>query len=351
MVATSFGMFRSTDGGVTYDPDLSSRPGNSTWSVAYGPGPDGEEQSYVATASRVYGGNPDSDAGLDIIYPDFNNSSTAPWEEVYWVETTSDGHVWIATKDGVRASFDMGQNWETIARTLLSRQRSWQVTVGVNERGGRRVAVLVRDCPTNRCRQSIVYASDDNGQNWFPFFQGATRRNINFMAAAPAAPGVPPRWWLVSGGELWATVPGATQLTPDVDRRSAEWARRELRRAPDMDTVINAVLDELDLNREQIDGMFEAIRFRNFAPQLQVEAIWQRDQYSRSMRQLAGGTVLEYRETESWSREDFVVRGWLMWRFRDMAYTSSTHSACRSPSWPRTPGTSARCSCNGSPAA
>jgi hypothetical protein len=329
MVATSFGMFRSTDGGVSYDPDLTAQPGNSTWSVAFGPGPDGEERAYVATSSLVYAGDPDSDEGLDFVYPDFNNAATAPWEEVYWVETTADGHVWIATKDGVRASFDMGQTWETVAGTLLSRQQSWQVKVGVNEGGGRRVAVLVRDCPTNRCRSSLIYASDDNGQTWFPFFQGATRRNINQMAAAPSAPGIPPRWWAVAGGELWATVPGETITGPDVDRRSSAWARQQLRDAPDMHLVIDAVLDELELNEDHIADMFSTIRFRNFAPRIQLEFFFTQSNFTRTEDVLVGGSLLMTRFDEQWSRSNYLVRGWLEWRFREMAYTESELSPRR----------------------
>jgi len=268
MVATDFGMYVSSDGGASFDQDLSGWPGQKTTSLSYGAGPGGiGEQAYVATGTVLYVGDPDSDEGLVFNYPDFNNSATAPWGDIHWVEPEG-RNVWLATSDGVRMSRDGGRNWEVIARTLLSRHRVWQVAAGANEHGGTRVAALVRDCPLNEmwCRSSKIYATDDAGLTWHPFFDGATRRNLYQMAAAPAVPGIPPRWWVISAGELWATVPGQLNVMPEIDWDSAEWAREKIRTTPPMGVVVQDALNGTDLSRERINWFLDGMKDRNYVP-------------------------------------------------------------------------------------
>ncbi|MEM9192589.1 MAG: hypothetical protein AAGF12_25665, partial [Myxococcota bacterium] len=205
---SSFGAFLSYDGGASFDQDMSGWPGRGGRGAAFDPRPGRSGFVHLAVGTGVFSGDPRSDSGLSWVYPDFNNSSTAPWTTVNWVETAG-AEVWVGTNDGLRLSEDGGQNWESVSRLLLSRQRIEQVTVGVNEIATRRVGVIVRECYINSrrrpvCRRSLVYGSDDNGDTWFPFFEGMTRRTIKMIAAAPAVEDVPPRWWIVTGGELWA---------------------------------------------------------------------------------------------------------------------------------------------------
>jgi hypothetical protein len=325
LVSTSFGLFRSTDGGVTFDPDLSARPGNSADGIAFGPHPDGRpgERIYYASWSDLYAGDPDSDTGLEFVYPDFDNSATAPWGDVYWIETTTDGEVWLATQDGVRLSRNHGQDFVVPERSLFERQEAWQVLVGANERGGRRVAVLVQDCPTPRlCRNSMIYASDDGGESWFPYFQGATRRSLQQMAVAPAAPGVPPRWWVVTGGELWATTPARDDMAGAIDRESQLWARRALRRTPDMDRVIDEVLAAVELDRAHVNGIMDSLRNRNLIPRVQVLFELRDRPFRRFESQTVTGLVAF---DEQIARTDFRLYTWAEWSLQDVPIVSEEY--------------------------
>jgi len=270
IVATGFGMFRSQDGGVLFD----QAP------------PEGGKHILVAHGTQLFAGDPESDEGLRMVYPDFNNAETAPWTNIRWIETT-ESSIFLGTEDGLRASFDGGTRWENIAPNLFSRQQVGQVVVGANEEGGERIAVLTREC-TRRwrrgmmatspdaggCRLSHVYASDDGGTTWHPFFDGATRRTLQMIAAAPAAPGVPPRWWVVTGGELWATVSPQLERIGSPDMETAAWAREQLRRTPPLSNVIDFMLHNNDLTTEQIQDAVGTIRDRNWLPRINVEATY-----------------------------------------------------------------------------
>ncbi len=330
LLATSFGAFISKDGGATFDPDLSGRPGNPVEAIAFGPSPGGgRERAYVSNGSDLWAGDPESEGGLQFVYPDFNNSATAPWGDIMWVETTADGEVWLATTDGIRFSPDYGHNFVVPARSLFERQGTFQIAIGENEHGGRRVAVQLDDCPLpNRCRNSLVYASDDGGESWFPFFQGATRRTLYQMAVAPSAPGIPPRWWIATGGELWATtVPPPDR--DDIDADSQHWARAQLRRTPDLDDVIDSVLDGTDLSRGHVDDLLSSVRERNWIPRVQVLFNY----VDTSANRTAAVTPVignpPSRDLGTNGTDAWFIYAWAEWSLRDVPIVSEDLSPTR----------------------
>ncbi len=272
-VTTSFGPFLSKDGGITFAQDLSGWPGRAAHGAAFSP--TDPNKTFVATDHVLFQGDATSKDGLEMCYPDFNNASTAPWTTINWIEPDGEG-IWLATDDGVRYSPDGGTTWKAVAPTLFNHHVVRQVTVGQNEAGGKRVAVALRDSPPHpppppyrkeasspaivknphvklaRSR-TLVYASDDNGETWFPFFQGMTRRILSQMIALPKGDGDRfPRWWIVAGGGVWATQKSATASVSRV-KVYARWARRKLRADPPMVDVIRGVLKGARLLPEQVD--------------------------------------------------------------------------------------------------
>ena len=183
VVVTSFGPFLSFDGGISWDQDLSGWPGRNATAAAFDPTPGREHDVFLATGADLFVGDPRSREGLEWIYPDFNNTETLPWTRINSIGLTKTGYVWLATDDGVRLSRDRGQNWNLVSGGLFNRQLIAKIKTGRHELDGGRVVALVLDCSSDRvgsanlfyfspwysrwvprCRGSLAYASDDQGQ-------------------------------------------------------------------------------------------------------------------------------------------------------------------------------------------
>ncbi len=273
-LGTGFGLFVSSDGGLSWDQETSGWPGRPAQALAFARAEDGGERFVVATGYILYAGR--LGGGLQRVYPDFRDTSTAPWKTVRWVEVAPSGSLWLGTDDGVRFAERFGARWQVAARHLFDRHRVAQVVAGAGESGAERIAVLVRDCATaRRCRQSRIYASDDGGRSWFPFFDGLSRRSIVQVAASRPAPGRPGRWWLVAGGELWATdEPAAFVERRPVDEASRRWAERRLLSTPRLAEVQEAVLRRLGLALLQEGGLFARERARGWLPVLDAQLFY-----------------------------------------------------------------------------
>lgn len=273
-VATGIGLFRSNDGGLTFDQDLTAWPGQRATAVAFGPAEKGDGgRLYSASGSELFGGDLDDPNGLSYIYP--NDASTAPWLPIWWMATTPDGEVWLATDDGVRMSPDKGKTWTTVSRTLFGRQSAWQVEVGENEVGQKRVAVMVNVQPTSLrgkyvsgLQDSVVLASDDRGETWFPFFHGLSRRTYRQLAALPSKEGRPGGWWIVTSGGVWTTYPA--HVHDVIDEKAASWARTRLKTNPSLYTVLQEMLDHLELSNEEIVALMNAHRGAALIPRIDM---------------------------------------------------------------------------------
>lgn len=311
LVASGFGMFRSRDGGVTFDQDMSGWPGRAATGIAFDPR---SGHVHVATGHVLFSGDADSEVGLEMVYPDFNNAETAPWTTINWIDV-GDREVWLATDDGLRASSDGGRRWRPVAPNLLSRQVLTQVVSGPNERGGQRVAVMARDCPLPAtrdrrriCRDGVIYSSDDGGETWAPFFIGLSRRGLRQIAAAPAVSGVPPRWWVVTGGEVWATVP-AQDSGLSVDRQSQLWALERIRSSAGVRETVEGTLDATHLSRPEIDRALGSLRRSNFLPRLNLRFSFESNAYARleSIRPIPTADIAEGTDGTNFAIELFAT--------------------------------------------
>ncbi|QQR91239.1 MAG: hypothetical protein IPJ88_05780 [Myxococcales bacterium] len=292
-VSSHFGVFLSRDGGLTFDQDLTGWPGRAAWAVEWGITENRKlAKLYTSTGDSIFAGNPWSDEGLRFIYPDFNNSETAPWADIYDIKTTKSGQVWIGTEDGLRVSYDGGKNWAATARTLFSRGRVRKLFVGWSEQGEERVVAI---WGANRPRisgsnyQSQVqgplsdviinphpprdwaYSTDDGGQTWHPFFNDLTRRTIRHATASPPINGQAPQWWIATRGELWATDYVIDRRGSAVDRTASEWAKAKLAMTPPLDVVLRAMVDALYISNVEMHHFFARARdVRPYVPRLDV---------------------------------------------------------------------------------
>lgn len=292
LVGTDFGLFYSTDGGNSFDPELTARPGEPAYAVNFGNVDEtGNEIALVALDVRLFRGHPDSQAGLDWAYPNFDNPETAPWARITSITATPDGQIWLATRDGLRVSRDNGVNWEIVAPWLFNAHPVQQVLASGNEHGGLRIAVFVEDCPEPplkrfpttstmvRCRNSFIYATDDGGKSWFPWFVGVSRRRPVWMAATPYVEGEPGRWFIATGGGVWATHSGfdAQRGAPDVDEESQRWATKQLRINPSLYDVKEISFDHFKLSRDALENMWYRARYSGaFLPDIRVLANYNR---------------------------------------------------------------------------
>lgn len=258
-IATNIGLFLSSDGGLSFDQDLTAWPGSRATAVAFAPPRfPGEVFLFSASGSELFAGDPSKPEGLSNIYP--TNPETAPWRSIRWITADADGGIYLATDDGARVSFDRGQSWSVVARTLTSRQSVGQMEVGEAPSGSKRIAMLLnvrprsfKGKPVSGLQDSVVYASDDNGQTFFPFFSGFSMRSFRQMSAVPATADHPAGWWIATSGEVWTNYPRAP--SPDADTRAQRWARTRLAKTPPIDEVIQEVLHETHLSNEELHDL------------------------------------------------------------------------------------------------
>lgn len=269
LVATNFGLFYSSDGGNSFDQELTARPGEPAYAVNFGnKDATGNEIALVGLDVRLFRGHPDRQEGLQWAYPNFDNPETAPWKRINSVVTTPDGQIWLATADGLRVSRDNGKNWEIVAPYLFNGHPVYQVLASGNEHGKLRIAVFLEDFPEpplrrkGRFRNSFVYATDDGGKSWYPWFVGVSRRRVVWMAATPFEPGKQGRWFIATGGEVWATHSGYDDQAgkPTVDEDARRWAKAKMRKNPPIYDLKEIAFDHHDLSREDLNAMWRRAR-------------------------------------------------------------------------------------------
>lgn len=284
IVSTDFGLFYSRNGGTSFEQEFTGLPGEPSYAAGWGnTSADGTEQAFFGLDSILFRGVPGSTTGMRWVYPNFSNPDTAPWKRINSVETTPDGEIWLATIDGVRRSKDNGDNWEIVEPYLFNGHNVQQVIAGGNEKGELRIAVFVEDCPEPPyhrnpiCRNSFVYATDDRGKTWFPYFVGMSRRRVVWLAATPYEAGKPGRWWVATGGEVFASSSGfdAQKRSSRVDREAQAWASEQLRKNPDLAEVKERALSHVRISPRDMDAMWARARSSGLVPDLRVLFEWE----------------------------------------------------------------------------
>ncbi len=319
-VATQIGLFLSTDGGLSFDQDLSAWPGRSATAVAYAPpAAAGDVFLFSASGSELTAGKPGTPEGLASIYP--TDPATAPWATIRWIAADRDGGVYLATDDGARLSRDRGKSWEVVALNLLDRQQVAQVEVGQAEDGRRRVVALVnvrptsiRGKPVGALQDSVLYASDDGGLSFFPFFSGYTMRSLRQVAAVEAQGEHPAGWWVATSGEVWTTFPRRLRSTPDP--AAVRWARRRIAVSPSMDEVIGSALTRAELSNEALDRLGRRYGASGFMPTLSVLVTANDRPLGLALAAdgpAVGGRLLRQLRERDLDREDFGIFVQLGW--------------------------------------
>ncbi len=303
-VATSKGVYRSIDGGVTFNPVAGT---GGSGAVAFA-----QEQThkveimYSAGDGELYRGDPDSIFGLSYNYPTDDDANTAPWEEINWIEATRAGEVWLATGNGLRVSRDGGDTYQNVAPLVLGNQILRQVLVDEGER----IAVMLRD---------IIYSSDDEGITWHPFFFGATRRTLRQMAVGPAVGGKA-RWWVVTSGELWTNLPPTRDKGPEISLEEKEWAEERLAATPPISAAIERALENTRLSTPRIEDLISREKARAYLPYLDFRFQYLDEKIS-GVSELSGGIVATIDGQAA--RREVVIMVQATWQLYD-ALTAQT---------------------------
>ncbi len=238
--ASTWGLFRSKDGGKNWDEDVLFFPAREVLAVTYGFGPDGREMMYVTADDRVYTGPVEEWERLDWKYPTYYKSYFTPWARIFWSVLLRNGEIWAATSEGLRISKDGGDNWNIGGDAMYERETIKQLVPGTDSQGKDMVAVVM---------DRRVYAVDLEGKGTLPFHEGLAMRNIERVVATSTKSGQPSLWWVLTGSELWTSQP--LQRRQSQEKTVAElrsWAENRRRFSPSLEELVNAVYDQLSLS-------------------------------------------------------------------------------------------------------
>lgn len=263
VISTSRGIIRSLNGGLSFTENVRGASAGAATAAAFdlaGAQSGGPVALLVAHDSLLFIGDPDSPQGLQYVYPDFDSPICAPYFSIRWIITTESAQIWLATDFGVRGSIDGGQSWFYPERNLFGSEPTVGVDYGTSVGTHERVAIATRD---------RVYATDDSGQTWFPFFYGLSRRSIQYVASGPPGPDGHGRWYVITSGEVWATEePPHTVAQEDPATRA--WAVQHLHATPSMGVALDDAFNNLSLGEPDIDGLLTAQRGARGAPYIEA---------------------------------------------------------------------------------
>jgi len=192
----------------------------------------------------------------------------APYFGIQWVVTTESGQIWLATDFGARASLDGGQSWSTPGRSEFGTQPIIAVDYGTSVGDHERVAVVAGK--KTQYNNDCVWATDDSGQTWFQFFNGPSRRSIQYVASGPPAPDGRGRWYVLTHGELWSNEEPPRHEGSEGEPAVRRWAVQRLRTSQALGVAQDEAFDRLHLSGEEIAGLAAQQRSAQAAPYLEA---------------------------------------------------------------------------------
>lgn len=343
-LATSSGMFVSSNGGATFGPTSGLWPGDPASAVEFSP----DGRLLAADAETLYEGLPGSE--LSEIYPASQDSDTTPWLDIRSIEVSLEAPsdessslegatgspcpgrvrprgkrkraqltpestqspnspsaevtpvpplvaptrphtIWLATDGGLRFR---GPNKKWSRAPGLEGELTTQVRVGWSPTGRLRIATMTRD---------HVFASDDEGRTWSPFFHGLTPRTFRWVASTPASASGPPAWYVLTSGELWTTAPLPPRSSRGADPLPLQkWATGQLEGSESLESLIDRVLGRVGLTEDAIDDLYGRAEGKNWMPYIDVRLDFTRDTFvgrDESVGAVVRTTTLETHDNDA----------------------------------------------------
>jgi len=320
VIATREGVYYSTDG-LHFELDTTGWPRGSITAIHT----DDAGDYLVAAGHQLFRGTPVN--GFDRIYPHNEQTETAPWGTIQWIDREGPD-IWLATSDGLRRTRDGGRRWENVANNRFSRHDVSQVVLVRDASGGRQVAVLSRVCQegggrfARGCGQHEIAWSGDDGETWIPMFQGHTRRSVQQLAYAEG------RWLVATAGELWAsTQPGTTALAPE----TRAWARARLERTPPLQAVVDSGLAASVLRAADINDLITRAARRSRIPRVQFTFDLEHSDFSlaRATRGGAGGSAVVIDTDRATARTTWFFLVNFRWSIPDSVHYSRESDSTR----------------------
>ncbi|QQR89378.1 MAG: hypothetical protein IPJ88_14400 [Myxococcales bacterium] len=308
---TDMGLFRSRDGGVSWDEDVLFWPGREALSVTYAAGLDGRETIYVATGGRLYKGALDEWDRQSWKYPTYYKVYYTPWANVNWATATDDGVIWIGTSEGVRISRDGGDNWDIGGNSMYERESIKQLVHGRDDSGKEMIAIV-----TDR----RGYAVDNEGTGHLPFHEGFSLRNIHRVATIPSAEGQKGKWWVLTGSELWTNVKMNARRNPS---RSdfMRWAKLRQRFTPPLSVLIDTVYENFGVSANQMAKMFRDSWRGTYLPKIDIQAEYRQFDWDRNkVVSITAPAIID----SNIARNDFFFVFQLHWRLGELGFSDHT---------------------------
>lgn len=315
LVATSRGVIRSRDGGMTFTEAVRGSGTGPASSVNFNLSERRDRSDppfLVASGSFLFAGDLADDRGLELIYPERGSSQAPPFADINYVMTTPDGQIWLGTRRGVRTSQDGGRTWKRVADGIFRRENIWQVEWGNSHGDGIRVvAVAEEGC----------WSTDDGGETWNPFFVGYTRRSIQQIWGGDPDETGEGRWWIVTSGELWTTArPSDTRLSSGFDE-SRSWAESRLHTMGSLEEHFARALERSRLRSADVESLLDGPRRRAWAPFVDVRFTAGR---SRESYAAARSMTLPYDAAGLFREREYALFATATWNLPDAVFVNTT---------------------------
>jgi hypothetical protein len=242
-------IWTSNDGGLSFEPLVAYMGRGAHFAVFARQRGTGPYVPWVTSGPWI--ASPDSGGEGGLTMP----AKASPLSQVNWLDFDGD-RVWAATDNGIRMADDADhKKWITVSPGLFEGFGWSQVAVGRNDSGATRVAVL---------RDHLLYASDDGGHAWYPWFTGGTLRELRQLATTKNPNKKGDDWWLLSNGGLWTTLPASRGHEQDALGAARAWARRSIANTVPLNTTMKLAQSRWGLQGAELNGAINKLALRSW---------------------------------------------------------------------------------------